>query len=84
MHGHGVYTWKDGRKYDGQYFKDRKHGFGVYTWADGRQYEGQWENGRQHGEGNYWINASSKPRRGIWFEGKRERWLEGDEGNAKA
>lgn len=46
MHGNGVYTWKDGRKYEGQYFKDRKHGFGIYTWADGRQYEGQWENGR--------------------------------------
>ena len=36
MHGEGTYTWKDGRKYVGQYVDDRKNGFGVYTWADGR------------------------------------------------
>lgn len=32
MNGHGEYTWKDGRKYDGEYLNDKKHGFGVYTW----------------------------------------------------
>jgi len=32
MHGRGTYTWKDGRKYDGEYIDDRKHGFGIYTW----------------------------------------------------
>ena len=40
MHGKGVYTWKDGRRYDGEYLKDKKHGWGTYTWEDGRQYEG--------------------------------------------
>lgn len=25
MHGKGVYTWKDGRKYDGDYLNDKKH-----------------------------------------------------------
>ena len=25
MHGKGVYTWKDGRKYEGEYQKDNKH-----------------------------------------------------------
>ena len=40
MHGNGVYTWKDGRKYDGEYYNDKKHGLGTYTWADGRQYYG--------------------------------------------
>ena len=43
MHGYGVYTWKDGRKYEGEYLYDKKHGFGVYTWADGRRYAGEWE-----------------------------------------
>ena len=42
MDGYGVYTWLDGRKYEGQYKKDKKHGNGVYTWADGRKYDGQW------------------------------------------
>jgi len=75
MHGYGVYTWKDGRRYEGQYLKDRKHGHGVYKWADGRMYDGQWENGRQHGEGTYWVKEDAKPRRGIWASGKRERWI---------
>ena len=42
MHGKGVYTWKDGRKYEGEYENDRKHGFGTYTWTDGKEYEGEW------------------------------------------
>jgi hypothetical protein len=36
MQGRGVYTWKDGRKYVGEYFNDKKHGFGIYKWNDGR------------------------------------------------
>lgn len=36
MHGRGVYTWKDGRKYDGEYVHDKKHGYGLYLWNDGR------------------------------------------------
>jgi len=26
MHGIGIYSWKDGRKYDGEYSYDKKHG----------------------------------------------------------
>ena len=32
MHGKGVYTWKDGRRYEGDYLNDKKHGLGVYIW----------------------------------------------------
>ena len=46
MHGHGVYTWKDGRKYEGQYLNDKKNGFGEYQWADGRRYIGNWKDGK--------------------------------------
>jgi len=42
MDGKGVYTWKDGRKFEGQYMRDKKHGKGIYTWADGRKYDGEW------------------------------------------
>ena len=38
--------WRDGRKYEGSYVKDRKHGYGVYSWVDGRRYEGNWKDGR--------------------------------------
>ncbi len=46
MHGEGVYTWADGRKYEGQYENDKKNGHGIYTWTDGRKYEGYWKNGK--------------------------------------
>lgn len=72
MDGRGVYCWPDGRRYEGQYLKDRKHGFGVYSWADGRKYEGMWEDGRQHGEGKYYTGEeNAPPKRGLWVEGKR-------------
>lgn len=46
MHGQGIYTWADGRKYEGEYINDKKHGFGIYTYPDGRSYKGQWANGK--------------------------------------
>ena len=71
MDGHGVYAWRDGRKYEGAYSKDKKHGFGTYTWADGRKYSGMWENGRQHGEGQYQSSPTENPKKGLWVDGKR-------------
>jgi len=32
MHGEGVFTWDDGRVYEGNYIKDRKEGFGIFKW----------------------------------------------------
>ena len=32
MHGKGIITWADGRKYEGEYKNDKKHGYGVFTW----------------------------------------------------
>ena len=40
MHGEGIYTWPDGRKYLGEYSRDKKEGYGTYYWPDGRCYEG--------------------------------------------
>jgi hypothetical protein len=42
MHGVGIFTWHDGRRYEGEYFDDKKQGQGVFTWPDGRKYDGQW------------------------------------------
>lgn len=46
MHGQGIFTWADGRMYQGEYYDDKKQGYGVFTWPDGRKYEGQWLNGK--------------------------------------
>jgi hypothetical protein len=75
LHGKGIYTWADGRSYDGAYIDDKKEGFGVYIWPDGRKYEGQWLNGKQHGEGKF-TNTKGKSRRGEWKEGEKIKWLD--------
>ena len=36
-----MYTWLDGRKYEGTWKDNNMHGKGVYTWRDGRRYEGR-------------------------------------------
>ena len=46
MHGVGIYTWPDGRKYNGRYEYDQKNGFGTYYWANGRKYMGFWKKGK--------------------------------------
>ena len=39
--GHGVYTWANGAKYDGEYKDNKKNGHGLHTWPDGSIYEGE-------------------------------------------
>lgn len=46
MHGKGIFTWRDGRKYEGEYVDDKKEGKGVFTWNDNRKYDGYWVNGK--------------------------------------
>ena len=45
MHGKGVFTWTDGRKYTGEYVNDKKEGKGIFEWPDSRRYEGEWKKG---------------------------------------
>ena len=80
MHGRGVYTWQDGRRYEGDYVHDKKHGYGSYTWADGRKYEGEWAFGKQHGKGKY-VLPDGVVRVGLWQNGKRISWLEDENEN---
>ena len=40
MHGNGILTLKDGRKYEGEFINDKKEGHGIFTWTDGRKYDG--------------------------------------------
>jgi hypothetical protein len=46
MHGKGSFAWADGRKYEGEYFNDKKEGKGIFTWNDGRMYDGYWIEGK--------------------------------------
>ena len=53
MNGTGLFLWKDGRKYKGQYKEDKKSNFGCYYGTDEKKYEGIWENGIQKGLGRF-------------------------------
>lgn len=64
MEGKGVFTWLDGRRYEGEYKNDKKEGFGVFLFRDGRVYEGEWKNGKQHGRGVF--KKKNVSREGIW------------------
>lgn len=75
MHGYGVYTWLDGRRYEGSYNTNKKHGRGTYTYSDGSKYSGEWVKGLQHGVGAIIDPDSTFERKGVWFEGKLKQWL---------
>ena len=84
MHGYGVYTWPDGRKYEGQYKDDMKYGFGIYTWSDGRVYQGWWLNRKQCGLGTYIAKGGNslnivERKYGLWHVGKRLKWFTKEE-----
>ena len=74
MNGFGRYTFVDGRRYEGQYFNDKKHGYGVYSWPDGRVYKGYWKDGKQHGLGEYSVPSRNgvQKRYGQWEDGARK------------
>jgi len=36
MHGKGIYEWKDGSKYNGNYVDGRKEGHGIFYYVGGK------------------------------------------------
>ena len=76
MDGKGTFIWPDKRKYEGEYRDDKKEGYGLFEWPDKRQYKGYWSNGKQHGEGEFYNPKENCWKRGIWRDGKRERWIQ--------
>ena len=75
MHGYGVFTWPDGRKYEGEYVNDHKVGQGSFYWPNGRIYKGGWKDGKMEGKATY-TSESGRIRVGLWKNGKRVQWLE--------
>ena len=75
MDGKGVFTWPDGRRYEGEYKDDKKEGYGEFEWDGGKKYKGFWKNGKQHGEGMLYSVKAKAWRKGIWENGKRIKWI---------
>ena len=60
MDGKGVFTWPDGRRYEGEYKDDKKEGYGIFEWTNGKKYRGYWHNGKQNGEGELKNGANGR------------------------
>ena len=75
MEGKGVFSWPDGRRFEGNYLNDKKEGYGEYYWKDGRIFKGMWKNGLQDGQGEIYEPKKNKSKKGIWKEGKRIQWI---------
>jgi hypothetical protein len=60
-HGHGVKTWPNGDRYEGEFAADYKDGYGSYRWGagpwDGERYDGSFAADRRQGYGIYWWSS---------------------------
>jgi MORN repeat len=45
----GLYIWKDGERYEGEWQEGKFHGKGTKTLPDGTIFDGDWEEGRPVG-----------------------------------
>jgi len=68
--GQGIYRWKDGSTYEGEYAKGKRHGIGKFLWANGESYKGEYQNDERTGSGEYiWPDGSRYA--GQFLDGKR-------------
>lgn len=57
--GNGIYVFKNGDRYEGDFKNGLKHGQGNYTAHNGDSYQGTYKDGLRHGCGNYqWANGA--------------------------
>ncbi|XP_035306232.1 radial spoke head 1 homolog isoform X2 [Cricetulus griseus] len=66
----GVYKFKNGARYIGEYVKNKKHGQGTFIYPDGSRYEGDWADDQRHGHGVYYY-VNNDTYTGEWFSHQR-------------
>ena len=76
MDGKGIFTWPDGRKYEGDYKDDKKEGYGIFEWNDGKKYRGYWLNGKQNGEVEFYNSNTKTWKKCLVQNGKKIKWLD--------
>lgn len=66
----GIYHYKNGNTYVGQFKEYKKHGFGKLHYLEQKaHFEGEWENGEKNGVGTYQCPEFSYS--GTWNFGKK-------------
>jgi hypothetical protein len=63
-HGNGIFQWRSGSTYDGDFINGKRHGLGFMTYKGGAKYDGNWANDRKQGYGTYWNTQGDR------YEGK--------------
>lgn len=69
--GFGIYNWKNGDEYVGEWHRGFKDGNGDYAWANGCKYSGEWKADKFNGEGTYFW-ADGDKYFGNWLNDMRE------------
>ena len=69
-HGQGIFEYKDGSRYEGQFKDGLIHGQGILEFANGDRYEGQWKDGKMHGQGILEFPSGNRYK-GQWKDGKK-------------
>ena len=67
--GRGVYAFRSGAVYTGEFRDGEIHGTGVCHFSDGRQYRGQWKHRQPDGQGTMLYPGGSQ-RNGWWQRGQ--------------
>lgn len=68
QNGAGVYVYKNGAKYTGEFANNLPHGKGTAVYPNGEKYEGQWAQAAFHGQGTLYLNDGT-PVSGYWQNG---------------
>ena len=70
-HGRGIFKYKNGDIYIGDWKDDKFHGKGYYLFLNGERYEGYLENGFKCGQGKYFY-SNGNIHYGQWSKDKKE------------
>lgn len=64
INGYGIYRYKNGDIYEGDFVEGKRKGLGEYIYKDKSYYRGEWDNDCKNGRGVYCKNA--KEFNGLW------------------
>lgn len=69
-HGRGIYAFRNGARYDGEWRKGLKHGTGTFHYPDGSTYVGDWWKDHRQGFGTY-TYPNGEFYEGAWYKNER-------------
>ncbi|ETO19146.1 hypothetical protein RFI_18089 [Reticulomyxa filosa] len=70
--GKGIFYFKNGDRYEGEYRKNVRHGYGVMHYKNGDKYSGDWQFQKKTGFGRYTFAATNDIFEGYWLFDRKE------------